>query len=258
MKKIILWIILSLPYLRIWSQELFVNSEPASNMAARALGLRMNQEIKPTNANTAYRLNPELMAGLSSRLMIHFNTYLSSIYQNDLKWEGFSVYGKYRLISEDSRQSHFRVSTYGRISYSQDPPNFNEINLQGDNSGWLGGLVITQLLHKLALSTSLDYDHSFQNGDNQMAYTLSGGYLVFPHQYTSYKQTNMNIYLELLGKSSLEGLGNYLDIAPSIQFIFNSKTRLDFSYETPIEGNLSRYSGKTFLIRLEYNLFNAF
>jgi hypothetical protein len=245
-------------FVKVHAQELFVQTEPASNMASKSLGWRLNQDFKFGTDKMAYRINPEIMVGLNQNWMIHLNAYWSNIYQKDMIFEGLGIYGKYRILNTDEAQSHLRLSVYGRVSSTRNTSPFQEINLQGDNSGWLGGFVITQLLHKIAFSSSLDFDHAFQTGNNQISYTLSGGYLVLPIHYTSYKQTNLNLYLEFLGKSSLDHLGYYLDIAPSIQFIFNSKTRLDLGFSSPLAGHLSRFSNQSLLIRLEHNLFNAF
>jgi hypothetical protein len=47
-----------------------------------------------------------------------------------------------------------------------------------------------------------------------------------------------------------------LDVAPAIQFIFNSVCRLDLSYRTPLYNNMERNSANMYLIRFEYNFFN--
>ena len=253
---------------KAYAQELYVNTEPASNMAAKAIGIRLNNGFEPLQDNrTGYRLSPEVMFGFSKNLMVHVNLYATSIYQPSFNFEGASVYAKYRFLALDQPQSHFRVAAFGRASLINDPVTFNTINLQGDNSGYLGGLVVTQLLHKLALSATSNVSHSLDNisnpiaagiGRNQLDYTFSAGYLLLPKTYTDYKQTNLNLYVDLLGKSSLDGKGSLMDIAPAVQFIFNSTTRLDLSYETQLSGSLSRPSNTIYLIRLEHNLFNAF
>ena len=51
---------------------------------------------------------------------------------------------------------------------------------------------------------------------------------------------------------------SYADIAPAIQFIFNSIARVDLSYRTQLTGNAQRLSNNYFMIRLEYNLLNIF
>ena len=90
------------------------------------------------------------------------------------------------------------------------------------------------------------------------AYTLSAGYLLFPRKYENYDQVNLNIYAELLGKSN-PGYGQrYMDFAPGFQLIINSFIRVDFSYRTPLYNDMVRSSANTYLVRLEYNLFNVF
>ncbi len=266
MKRLVFLVLLVLTAGRTRAQELFVNTEPASNMAAGAIGFRLTNEIRPVSARTAFRTSPEVMIGFSRHLMVHASLYGSTYYQSGFQAEGLSFYGKYRILALDQAQQHFRIAAYGRVSLIRNTINFREINLQGDNSGFMGGLVFTQLIHKLALSATTDLSHAVNNTDhifpsaysrNQFGYTLSAGYLLLPRSYTDYKQTNVNLYAELLGKSGFRGGGNYLDIAPALQFIFNSTTRLDFSYQRQLTGNLTRLSRETFLIRLEYNIFNA-
>jgi len=43
---------------RVTAQELYVNTEPASNMAAKAIGLRLNTDLTPLNGKTGVRLSP--------------------------------------------------------------------------------------------------------------------------------------------------------------------------------------------------------
>ncbi len=267
MKGPFLLLILIIGSLKGISQELYVNTEPASNMASKAIGFRLTNDVKPLKSGLGLRISPEVMLGFSRHLMVHASLFGSNFYQSGFHIEGISLYGKYRFIAIDQAQSHFRIAGFGRISLINNPIPYNEISLQGDNSGYQGGLVLTQLIHKLAFSASSDLTHAIQNlggyipngpSRNQIGYSLSAGYLLLPKRYTDYKQTNVNLYIELLGKSGWKGGGTYLDIAPAIQFIFGSTTRLDFSYQSQITGDLSRLSKTNFLIRLEHNLFNAF
>lgn len=248
------------------AQELFVKTEPASNMAKGTIGLRLNSEFIPSYKKLGWRLAPEIMLGINRNLMVHASFYGSSIYQTSFEPEGASLYAKYRILALDDIRSHFRIATFTRFSLIHNPVPYAEINLQGDNSGFQTGIVLTQLIHKLALSATTNYDHATHNlnehinlleNKNQIAYSISAGYLLFPKTYRDYKQINLNLYLEFLGKSSLDGFGSFIDMAPSIQFIFGSRTRLDFSYERQIAGDLSRISNIQFLTRLEYTLFNV-
>jgi hypothetical protein len=265
MKKILLAVCLVATLCPAFSQELYVNTEPASNMATGSLGLRVENQgfFKPDHKN---RSTFEAMYGLSRKIMVHGSLYMSNYYSNEQHFEGGSVYAKYRFLSIDTVQQHFRGAFFAKASSINNPLPNQEITLEGDNSGIQSGVVFTQLLHKLAISGSASYLRAFDNrggyglpvsqARNAAAYTLSAGYLLFPKNYRDYQQTNVNLYVELLGKTNPGHSQNYLDAAPAIQFIFNSVCRLDLSYRTPIYNDMVRNTKNMYLIRLEYNFFN--
>ncbi len=91
-----------------------------------------------------------------------------------------------------------------------------------------------------------------------MSYSLSAGRLMLPFAYTDYKQTNVNLMTELLAQTNLYSGKTYLDLAPSVQFIFLSKMRLDLGYRFALIDDLERTADNGFLVRLEYNFFNVF
>ena len=246
------------------AQELYVNTEPASNMAAHSLGIRLENQgfFSPEYKN---RTTLEVMYGATGKLMVHGAAYVSDMYRPNQSLEGGSFYAKYRFLSVDTVQSHFRGAFFGKVSVSRNPYNLQDIALEGDNSGLQGGVVFTKLIHKLALSGSASYLHAFDNSGgalpingatNAIAYTLSAGYLLLPKNYSSYDQVNVNVYAELLGKSNPGYAQSYLDVAPAVQFIFNSVFRVDLSYRTPLYNSMARYSKNMYLVRLEYNFFN--
>ncbi|AYL98553.1 hypothetical protein [Mucilaginibacter celer] len=265
MKKILLAVCLIAIACPLFAQELYVNTEPASNMATNSLGLRLENQgyFKPDFKN---RSTFEGMYGLSRSVMVHGSLYTSNYYSSGQHFEGGSVYAKFRFLSVDTVQQHFRGAVFAKVSSINNPIVNQEITLEGDNSGLQSGVVFTQLLHKLALSGSVSYLHAFDNrggyslpdgqARNAAAYTLSGGYLLLPRKYRDYSQTNLNLYVELLGKTNPGKGQSYLDVAPAVQFIFNSTFRLDFSYRTPIYNDMVRNTKNMYLIRLEYNLFN--
>lgn len=249
-----------------YGQELYINTEPASNMAAKSLGIRVENQgfFNPDFKN---RSTLEVMAGANKLWMVHASAYLSNFYQPKQKFEGGSVYAKYRFLSVDSVQRHFRGAAFVKASLINNPVMNQEINLEGDNTALQTGVIFTQLIHKLALSSSLSYLRGFDNlnnqavpaefGKNAIGYTLSGGYLLFPKNYTDYKQINVNLYMELLGKANPGKGQSYLDAAPGLQFIINSNTRIDFSFRTPLWDKMTRMSRNMYLVRVEYNLFNV-
>ncbi len=267
MKVILFAIILLGMICPAFSQELYVNTEPASNMATHSIGIRLENQgyFNPVYKN---RTSLEVMYGASKNLMVHGSLYESDYYHTDQHFEGGSVYAKYRFLSIDSVQKHFRGAVFAKVSDINNPLVNQEIGLEGDNSGFQTGVVFTQLLHKLALSASTSYLRAFDNSGgyklpitnarDEVGYTLSAGYLLLPKSYENYNQVNLNVYAELLGKTN-PGYGqSYLDVAPAVQLIFNSVFRVDFSYRTPLYNNMVRTTQNTYLVRLEYNLFNVF
>lgn len=248
------------------SQELYVFTEPASNMPSKSIGVRVTSEgfFQPQFAN---RFIPELMVGFNKNLMVHAQGFASDM-DGRYRVEGGSLYAKYRFLSLDEAQSHFRAAAFARVSSSNRPLYTEDINLEGDNSGVQAGLVFTQLLHKLALSGTLSYTKAFQDQDRQMkghpepdqmlGYSLSSGYLLLPFVYKNYNQPNFNLYVEVLGKTNPENGRSYVDLAPAAQVIINSRTRIDLGYRFQMAGNLpGRYNKNMYLIRAEFNFFSV-
>jgi hypothetical protein len=252
------------------AQELYVYTEPASNMASGSIGLRLNNYIMPESytSKTNYHMVPEIMIGVSRKIMVHGDVFLSNR-NATLATEGGSIYAKYRFLSNDEVQKHFRMAAFGRYSFNNSDIHQEEINLYGHNSGFEAGIVATQLLHKVAISSGLSFLKALDNGRNNkfpygkpdskaINYTLSVGKLMLPKEYVDYKQTNLNLMLELLNQFNLGSGKYYMDVAPSVQFIFNSVARLDLGYRQQLSSSLYRTAPNGLFIRLEYNLFNAF
>lgn len=251
------------------AQELYVFTEPASNMAARSIGLRAsNYLMYDANAKkTNYHLVPELMWGISKRYMVHLEAFVSNR-NRSLVAEGAGLYVKYRFYSADEVHSHFRMAAFARYSFNNSDVHQRAIDLNGHNTGYESGLVATKLVKKTALSASASFLHAADNGKekfiyanpnrNAVSYTVSAGRLMLPVEYTSYRQTNVNLMLEMLGQTNLGDGNTFLDMAPSVQFIFLSRMRADVGYRFPLINNLSRTAPSGFMLRLEYNIFNAY
>lgn len=263
----------------VQAQELFVFTEPASNMATHSIGLRLNNTLYhmdvPGTSAYAYQLEPEIMWGASRRLMVHLAGYFSSMDQSGFQAHGGSLYAKYRFYAHDKVHRHFRMAAFGRAAlvssfpFLGSPPHYSdEIDLSGVNSGFQAGLVGTQLIHKLALSGSLAYTQRWDQAPTEhgipgqsvsaLNYTASAGWLLLPKHYISYQQTNINLMCELLGASALDKSASYLDVAPAIQFIFHSISRLDLGYRTQVAGGMDRWSKSQVFVRLEWNFLNAY
>lgn len=270
MLRILFLFLILFSFQRLTAQELFVYTESASNMAAKSIGIRLaNSFMKEAETGKYnYHLFPEAMWGVSKHMMIHAEGFFSNR-NGALKAEGGALYMKFRFYSQDDVHSHFRMAAYARGASNNSDVHQPAIDLNGHNSGYEVGLIATKLVNKLALSASGSFLHAADNGDNNkfnygnkgrdaIGYSLSAGRLMLPFAYTDYKQTNVNLMTELLGQTNFNSGKTYVDLAPSIQFIFLSKMRLDLGYRFPLVNDLERTADNGFLIRLEYNFFNVY
>jgi hypothetical protein len=153
-------------------------------------------------------------------------------------------------------------------AYSRNPLRYDEMNLDGDNSGIQLGWVGTQLVHKLAISGTVSamrlFDPAFRESltsgaldQNALNYSLSAGYLLFPRKYTSYQQVNLNVYLELLGMKGLEAGRYYLDLAPALQLIVNSTTKINLGIRTQTAGSAYRLARQNYFLSVETSVLNV-
>ncbi len=245
-------------------------SEPASNMAKKSIGVRINTMSMQRSASAAGAivLSPEVMIGLSKYLMVHAETWVSNR-QNRFGYNGASLYGKYRFYSEDGIHNHFRLAASAMVATNNLKIVQPAIDLYGNNSGLDFGIVATKLVNRIAVSGGANFLHATDNtsnhafkidgtGRNALRYNLSFGALIFPKEYVSYDQTNMNVMLEMPGQINLKSGKQFVDLAPSIQFIIRSKMRLDAGYRFAALKDLYRRNENSFLLRFEYNFFNAF
>lgn len=248
------------------AQELFAFTEPASNMPAKSIGVRLMNMWGNGNSNTtSYHLMPEVMVGVNNKMMFHLQGFFSNV-SNSFAGEGGALYAKYRFISNDDVHSHFRMAAFGRASYNNALLHQEEIETMGHNSGFEGGLIATQLQNKTAISSSISWEHAVFNNvhhepvtqpNNAINYTLSVGRLILPKEYINYQQTNLNIILEVLGQKLAGSSKSFLDIAPSVQLIFNSVARLDIGYRAELYSTMERTATNSFVMKFEYNFFNA-
>lgn len=277
------------------AQELYPLSEPASTMPKNTLGVRLFTEAYQEVGRVRTMSGLRVMYGVSSKLSVYgtaiFSNHHGKKFPEDMpfhntpergakypyKLNGGHLYAKYRFVSKDKKNAHFRMAAYAEGTYVKTTHHESEANLaQGDTKGVGGGIITTYLYKKFAASLTIGIIQPF--GSTEMSpdvvvglpdipirvrygttvpYQLSFGYLLLPKKYNNYKQTNLNLYLELTGKTfgdanldlyygtneaySLgkgrypEALlkGYYLDVSPGIQAIINSNLRIDFSVTFP-------------------------
>lgn len=253
-----------------YSQELFPYTEPASNMPAKSMSLKLGAMYgKGVHGDKiGQRYSPEAMFGLSKKWMLHAGLTLSNMYESFFYYESARIYAKYRFLSLDEVHKHFRMAAFATAAYSRNHLQHNELNLMGDHSGVQVGLIATQLWNKLAISGTGSIievlDEARDNKPQEYAfqslnYSLSAGYLVFPRNYTDYNQTNLNIYAELLGGRNLdwEYEKYYIDLAPSLQLIFKSTSKLNLGYRFQLKSDIYRNMKNSWMISYEYIFLNA-
>ncbi|WP_395057692.1 hypothetical protein [Flavobacterium sp.] len=268
MKKVII-LLFVFAFQKNYSQELFVVTDPASNIPSNTLSVRLSHSLFKEEfvSGYNYHLMPEATYGLNKNLMFRAAAFVSNR-SNKLVTEGGSFYTKYRFYSTDDLNSHFRLAAFGRYSFNTSDIHQEQIEIMGHNSGFETGLVATKLIKKVAISTSVSFEKALDNkpnypfpddfGDNATNYTLSFGKLMYPKKYTNFKQTNINLMVEFVGQTINKNGKSYLDVVPALQFIFNSQARLDLAYRQELVSSMLRTAPNGFYFNLEYNFFNVF
>lgn len=256
------------------AQELYPYTEPASNMPTGSLSLKttaMYMRGVHTGDKILQRYMPDVMFGFSKNFMAHAGINFSNMHTPTFMWEGARVYAKYRFLSKDAVHKHFRMAAFVTGGYSRNRLDHNEINIpMGEQSGVQGGLIATQLWNKFALSGTAGWNevlnperwdkyYAGRYAHQSVNYSVSAGFLALPFRYTDYNQTNVNLYAELIGSRNLNFPNEryYLDLAPSVQAIFNSTAKLNVGYRFQLDGDIYRLSNKSVLVSFEYLFLNA-
>ena len=256
-----------------YGQELYPYSEPASNMPSRSLSVKTTALFgKDRMSNrTMQRYMPELMFGLNKDWMVHIGSNFSNMFQSSMIWEGARAYAKYRFLSNDDVHKHFRMAAFGLYNYSRNNLKHNEINLGiGDQSGVQAGVIATQLWNRLAVSGTVAWNEVLDGLRNDkryqdlyayrsVNYSLSAGYLLLPVEYKDYDQTNLNLYVELLGGRNINFPDEkyFVDLAPSLQAIFNSTAKLNVGYRFQLSSDIDRLMKNSVMVSFEYIFLDA-
>jgi len=264
------------------AQELYPHTEPASNrpkgvMVVKPM-LEVNQEWVRIAVRGYYTIKPPIMlyGGISTRY-----EGLQQYVPNRLLAEGAYIGVRWRFLSFDGPNRHFRMALGGEASGALHPAQHPPVHLWGQQTGGGLNLTATYLYKKLALSANVggvatvgsaqwgELPVRYQAGQ-AINFALSAGMLVLPFRYKDYRQTNLNLYAELLGSyytgGAITGLGLlpgtraftgpwFLEVAPAVQVIVRSRLRLDFAVRVPLvatEHHLTHYTG---YLAAEYYLF---
>lgn len=291
--RLILTLVISLSAFHSNSQELFPLNEPASSVPKGVIGVRAFtqnfKEVEITRSLCAlrimYGLTPRLSVMLTGSISNHHDsklppdlinhthngnstTYYTQAIKKGLEYpylfNGLYAFAKYRFISIDKQNQHFRVAAYGEWSNVNVAHDESEPNLMDDTGGYGYGMIATLLKNRFAVSLTTGFIKPNSYFENQpdfsggpdlptriyygdaLKYNLSFGYLLSPKKYTDYNQPNWNVYVEFIGKkydvarviqngTELETItpalagGSYIEIHPGIQRIAKSNFRIEFS-----------------------------
>jgi hypothetical protein len=297
----IILLFLPLCTLTVEAQELFPLNEPASSIPKGVFGLRAFTQNYPENNLTRSLYAFRVMYGATSKLSVmatgsvsnHHDrklppdlinhshsgsqtTYFTQAITRGVRYpylfNGIHVFGKYRFLTVDKQNQHFRMSAYGEWSNVGVAHDEAEPNLMDDTGGYGFGLITTWLKNRFAVSLTSGYvrpDSYFEMQPDQsggpdlptrihygdaIRYNLSLGYRLYPNHYTDYDQVNWNVYVEFLGKTYDDARviqngteietktvalrsNSYVEIHPGIQRIVKSNTRIEFSVGLSLLGN---------------------
>ncbi|MFT4092210.1 MAG: hypothetical protein QM640_01130 [Niabella sp.] len=250
------------------AQELYIYTEPASNIPAKSVSAKLSANYIHKDNHIGQRYTPAAYIGMSKKWMLKAAATFADMNTAGFRYESFALYSKYRFLSKDDAHKHFRMAAFIDGAVSRSPYRYEEISLTGDKTGMEAGIVATQLVHKLAISGTVSHTQVLDKSrfDNEvvynrpyqsMNYTLSAGYLLLPGSYKDYKQTNLNLYAEFLAQQTLDKKRYFVDMAPGLQLIFNSNTKLNLGCRFQLSGDMSRMARSSFLLSCERTFFNA-
>ena len=258
--------------------RLFGESYDESGTQRNMVALRMMYGVTSRlSVSVTPSLSNHHSKNLPLGLVTHTHSNNDTIYQTgnftrgihyEYRFNGIHFLAKYRVISNDGDHEHFRVAFYAEGSVNNSAHDESEPNLMDDTKGFGGGILVTYLKNHFAVSLSSGFvkpgtytetTPDFYGGEqttsltygNSISYNLSFGYLIYPFQYKKYSETNVNVYLEFMGKSygqakviqnnrniepqtELLLSGNYIEMHPGLQFIIDSNLRFDFTVGFPV------------------------
>lgn len=262
-RHFIIGLILTCSSAIVVGQELYVFSDPASNIPARSVNFKLKTHGVGDDvrfSRFSYRVMPQVMAGLTKKLQMRLTATAANMHTESFKGESVGLGIKYRFLSNDGIHKHFRMAAYMDGSLTRDRFHFyDEVSLMGDKTGIEAGLIATQLWHKLTVSGSVSRTQVLDGStyDRSLNYSVSAGYLIFPRTYRDYKQANLNVYLELLGQRLIGENLFFVDIAPALQVILGSRTKINLGQRFQLEGNMGRMARRSWLISVETSFLQA-
>jgi hypothetical protein len=270
---------------RAIAQELYPNSEAASNSPKDVLRLRAMTTLQNNDLFTAakalYSVTSDLMLAGTVNVSSRLGLTASESFLTTPVFRSASLYGKMRLYNDDKPHQHLRFAAFGEYDVAPNGVSFETYMMGIKNGATLGGIG-TILLNKTAVSLTASWFTPMPVGVNRLQsnivnYSLSVGQLVLPVKYRTYTEPNLNIYCELLGfifdgtvheyVSTTNSASNdelhsqysrrfhQLDLAPSAQLIVDSRAKIDFTVRVSLLNVHPSQRGWMAMLALEYYFF---
>jgi hypothetical protein len=276
MKLIVVLLFLISGNINLFSQELFIMSEAASSESKgrKLISLFLNGNSDILN----YTSYLGLMYGVNGRLTSMNYLYFSLNPDKGIIGDA-DIGMNYRFVSNDKKQFHFRTSVFTHVRIPTKGANTTdsvlfahdvlENNHRQENFMPYAGLAATLLEKKFAANLNLSFNFPIPKGDYRYGYYFMGGlafgYLLLPRTYESYKDVNLNLYLESKGFYFTENKINGINIAGSGgkkaevllggQLIFNSALLFELGYIRSFADENIRIQKNIFFTSVRYLFF---
>ena len=258
-----------------YSQELYIVSHPAANLSKNRIELRNN--IMGYDNFNYYHNSFEINYGILGNLTLYNNIFytLDNGYSFVGNYEGTV---RYRFLDIDKKNYHLRFAAQsgalipvneqpivsGEIEYELHPGHVvkyydfaNDITVPSvdfhttDNYTIKNDIIVTNLIKKFAITGEMGFNVNIPKNDfkfgNYFDWSLAMGYLLFPKEYKSYDDVNINLYSEskayyfyknkFLGSEISKSGGFRLDTYIGVQAIFLSSIMTELSYKIPVHSN---------------------
>ncbi|HEY3875962.1 MAG TPA: hypothetical protein VGM92_10830, partial [Candidatus Kapabacteria bacterium] len=135
------------------AQELFIQTEPASNMPAGIWGVRISSEAWQDD-HTISRIGIEGMYGVNRLLMVH-PLIFGSNQLNGFSAETYGVYAKYRIYTDDGFKYHFRMAAFGEALAGEQHSTYPTFSFLGSQPFATAGMIATLLKNRFASNLSV-------------------------------------------------------------------------------------------------------
>ena len=274
-KHILITILILSSYSKLFSQELYIISHPAANLAKNRIEVRNN--VLSYGGFKYFHNSFELNYGITGNL----TDYNSVFYTTQAGYKFLGNYEgalRYRFFSYDKQNYHLRAAwqgavtipinsteiVSGKVTYELHPGhvvsfyNFaNDITVPitdfhtTDNLVFKNDLILTNLIKRFSVTTEMGYNITSPKSDfkfgNYFDWTLAMGYFAFPVHQKSYDQPTVNFYSEwkayyfqknkFLGTDVRNSGGFRLNTYFGVQTILFSSLMVEASYMLPVHSN---------------------